>query len=201
MLKKLAHIGARMAIGAIVAAFAAQSSLHSASAASKAAAINDAERILGFQVTMPAKRLIDVRFTDAEGALVTLKDKRGTVVLINFWATWCPPCVHEMPSLERLQTELGGDGFEVLAINEDREARVIGPFYDHFGLTQLRGYHDPYGRLSRQLKVTGLPTTILIDHRGNEVGRVVGAAEWDSPASIALMRYYLAQPISAASAE
>ena len=201
MLKNIAHIGASLAIGAIVAAFAAQSSLDSVSAASKAAAINDAERVLGFEVTMPAKRLSDVRFTDAEGALVTLKDKRGTVVLINFWATWCPPCVREMPSLERLQTELGGDGFEVLAINEDREASVIGPFYDHFGLTKLAGYHDPYGRLSRQLKVNGLPTTILIDHRGNEVGRVVGGAEWDSPASIALMRYYLTQPISAASAE
>ena len=197
----MTRIGASLAIGAIVAAFAAQSSLHSASAASKAAAINDAERVLGFQVTTPAKRLHDVRFTDAEGALVTLKDKRGTVVLINFWATWCPPCVHEMPSLERLQTKLGNDGFEVLAINEDREDGVIGPFYDHFGLTELAGYHDPYGRLSRQLKVTGLPTTILIDHRGNEVGRVVGAAEWDSPASIALMRYYLTLPTSTASAE
>ncbi len=201
MLKNIAHIGARMAIGAIVAAFAAQSSLHSASAASKAEVINNAERLLGFQVTMPARRLNDVRFTDAEGALVTLKDKRGTVVLINFWATWCPPCVHEMPSLERLQSELGGDGFEVLAINEDREARVIGPFYDHFGLTELRGYHDPNGRLSRRLKITGLPTTILVDHRGNEVGRVVGRVEWDSPASIALIHYYLTLPTSTASAE
>jgi thiol-disulfide isomerase/thioredoxin len=201
MLKNTAHICASLVLGAIVAAFAAQSSLHSASAASRAEAINDAERVLGFQVTMPARRLIDVRFTDAEGALVTLEDKRGTVVLINFWATWCPPCVREMPSLERLQTELGGAGFEVLAISEDREAKVIGPFYEHFGLRQLGGYHDPYGRLSRQLKVTGLPTTILIDHRGFEVGRVVGAAEWDSRESVALIRYYLTLPTSTASAE
>jgi len=201
MLKNIAHIGASLAIGVIVAAFALQSSIHSASAGSKADAINDAERVLGFEVTMPAKRLTNVRFTDAEGAAVTLEDKRGTVVLMNFWATWCPPCVREMPSLERLQTRLGNDGFEVVAINEDREAAVIGPFYDHFGLRELRGYHDPSGRLSRKLKITGLPTTILIDHRGYEVGRVVGRVEWDSPASIALMRYYLTLPMSAASAE
>ena len=190
-----------MAVVAIVAAFAVQSSIPWASSDSMASVITDAETAMGFELTMPAKLLRDVRFTDGEGALVTLEDKRGTVVLINFWATWCPPCVREMPSLERLQTELGGDGFEVLAISEDREVKAIAPFYDHFGLRRLAAYHDPYGRLSRQLKVTGLPTSILIDHRGFEVGRVVGAAEWDSPEAIALMRHYLAQPTSTASTD
>lgn len=201
MLKKIVHIGASVAVVAIVAVFVAQSSVPWASSDQGAVAIADAQVALGFELTAPAKQLKEVRFTDAEGALVTLEDRRGTVVLINFWATWCPPCVREMPSLERLQAELGGDGFEVLAISEDREATAIAPFYKHFGLKELRGYHDPYGRLARQLKVTGFPTTILVDHRGFEVGRVMGAAEWDSPEAIALMRHYLDKPISAASAD
>ena len=201
MVKKFVHIGASVAVVAIVAAFAMQSSVPSASTDQGAGAIADARVALGFDLTTPAKRLKDVRFTDAEGALVTLEDRRGTVVLINFWATWCPPCVREMPSLERLQTELGGAGFEVLAISEDREATAIAPFYTHFGLKELRGYHDPYGRLARQLKVTGFPTTILVDHRGYEVGRVMGAAEWDSPEAIALMRHYLTKPTTSASAD
>ena len=201
MLTKIVHIGASAAVVAIVAAFAMQSSIPWASSDQGAAVIADAQVALGFELTIPAKRLKDVRFTDAEGALVTLEDKRGTVVLINFWATWCPPCVREMPSLEQLQAELGGDGFEVLAISEDREAAAIAPFYKHFGLNELGGYHDPYGRLARQLKVTGFPTTILVDHRGFEVGRVMGAAEWDSPESLALMRHYLAKPTTSASAE
>ena len=201
MLKKIVHIGASVTVVGIVAVFVAQSSVPWASSDQGAVAIADAQVALGFDLTEPAKQLKEVRFTDAEGALVTLEDRRGTVVLINFWATWCPPCVREMPSLERLQAELGGDGFEVLAISEDREATAIAPFYKHFGLKELRSYHDPYGRLARQLKVTGFPTTILVDHRGFEVGRVMGAAEWDSPEAIALMSHYLDKSISAASAD
>ncbi len=192
MLKKLAHIGASLAIGAIVAAFAAQSSLHSASAASKAAAINDAERVLGFQVTTPAKRLHDVRFTDAEGALVTLKDKRGTVVLINFWATWCPPCVHEMPSLERLQTKLGNDGFEVLAINEDREDGVIGPAMPNARMHPGKRQAEPlsttsrapsgHGKVIEKVSTRHSPCTRMFGRQASPSGPTLQSGIW-SPGS------------------
>ncbi len=170
---------------AIVAAFLAQSSIPSAWAAS-----HSAEEALGFERTEPPAALRDIRFTDPEGALVTLMDKRGTVVLMNFWATWCPPCVREMPSLDRLQAKFDKIVFEVVLISEDREAAMINPFYERLGLKNLAGYHDPYSRLSRELKILGLPTSLLIDSHGNEVGRVIGPAEWDSPAALELIRRY-----------
>ena len=181
----------------IVAAFAVQSSIPSALAGS-----DSAEAALGYQPTEPPAALRDVRFTDTEGALVTLKDKRGRVVLINFWATWCPPCIREMPSLDRLQASFDKSVFEVVLISEDRDLAVIEPFYERLGLKNLAGYHDPYMRLSRELQVPGLPTTILIDGNGNEVGRVLGSAEWDSPAALELIRRYIGSaPVEAAAAE
>lgn len=181
----------------IVAAIAAQSSIPSALAGS-----DSAEAALGYQPTEPPAALRDVRFTDTEGALVTLMDKRGRVVLINFWATWCPPCIREMPSLDRLQARFDKSVFEVVLISEDRDPAVIEPFYERLGLKNLAAYHDPRSRMSRQLAVGGLPTTILIDGNGNEVGRVVGPAEWDSPAALELIRRYIgAAPLEAAAAE
>ncbi len=144
----------------------------------------------------------DVRFNDAQGRAVTLADKRGRVVLMNFWATWCLPCVREMPSLDRLQAKFDKSVFEVVLISEDRDPAVIEPFFNRLGLTAMAAYHDPRSSLSRQLAVIGLPTTLLIDQGGLEVGRVVGPAEWDSPEALALIRRYtVGSPLKAAAAE
>ena len=140
--------------------------------------------------TEPPAALGDVRFTDAKGKAVTLADKRGRVVLMNFWATWCSPCVREMPSLDRLQAQFDKSVFEVVLISEDRDPAVIEPFLKRLGLANMAAYHDPRSRLSRQLAVRGLPTTLLIDRSGYEVGRVVGSAEWDSPEALELIRRY-----------
>jgi thiol-disulfide isomerase/thioredoxin len=176
-------------LSAIVAAFLAQSSVPSVIAAS-----DSAEAALGFQWTEPPAAHRDIRFTDTEGALVTLADKRGRVVLMNFWATWCLPCVREMPSLDRLQAMFDKSVFEVVLISEDRDPAVIEPFFERLGLNNMAGYHDPRSSLSRQLAIIGLPTTLLIDSHGNEIGRVVGAAEWDSPAALELIRRYTKDP-------
>lgn len=179
---------------AIVAAFLVQSSIPLTIAAA-----DSAEAVLGFQRNEPPKALGRVLFNDAEGNPVTLADKRGRVVLMNFWATWCPPCVREMPSLARLQEKFPTSEFEVVLISLDRDASVIAPFYERLGLTNFAAYHDPRSRLSRQLAVAGLPTTLLIDSNGNEIGRVVGPAEWDSPVAVALIRKYIVgSPVKAA---
>ncbi len=154
-------------------------------------AADSAEAALGFERTEPPVALRDVRFTDAQGKAITLADKRGRVVLMNFWATWCSPCVREMPSLGRLQAKFDKSVFEVVLISEDRDPAVIEPFFRRLGLTNMTAYHDPRFRLSRQLAVPGLPTTLLIDQRGFEVGRVIGSAEWDSPEALALIRSYI----------
>ncbi len=124
-----------------------------------------------------------------------LADFRGKVVLVNFWATWCGPCIREMPTLMRLQEKLGGEAFQLVALSEDRRGwAVIDPFLKRHGLTELHAFHDPGGKTAQKLKVHGMPTTILYDRQGNERGRLAGIAEWDSDEAVALMRYYMAHP-------
>ena len=134
-------------------------------------------------------------FAALDGAPVRLADFRGRVVLLNFWATWCAPCVREMPSLDRLQAALEDRGLAVLAVSIDRGgATVIRPFAKRLGLERLGLYHDDKGALFKALGVTGLPTTFLIDRRGQIVGAYPGPAEWDVPEARALIEHYLNRP-------
>jgi thiol-disulfide isomerase/thioredoxin len=132
----------------------------------------------------------DTGFT-VDGMPISLADFRGRVVLLNFWATWCVPCIAEMPSLDRLEAALGGTDFTVIAISEDRSPSAIPPFFSELGLTHLRPYHDPAGALSRAFALRGLPTTVLIDREGRVLGRFEGAAEWDSPEALAMIRHVI----------
>ncbi len=127
----------------------------------------------------------------ADGKPTSLANFRGRVVLLNFWATWCGPCIAEMPSLDRLEAALGGDSFIVVALSQDRSPAVIPPFFDQLGIRHLARYHDPGGALARAFAVNGLPTTVLIDREGRVVGRIIGPAEWDSAAAKALIRHFL----------
>jgi thiol-disulfide isomerase/thioredoxin len=128
-----------------------------------------------------------------DGRPMRLADFKGRVVLVNFWATWCGPCVAEMPSLDRLEARLGGEDFAVLTVSEDRSPAVIAPFFDQHRLRHLKRYHDPGGALSRGFGIRGLPTTILIDREGREAGRIEGPAEWDSPQAEALIRHFIGE--------
>ncbi len=122
----------------------------------------------------------------------TLADFRGRVVLVNFWATWCAPCLREMPSLQRLQTRLAGPGFTVLALAQDLKGwPVIEPFIRRLGLGSLPVFHDRQAAFGRALRVRGLPTSVLFDRAGNVLGRLEGIAEWDSPEAVALLTYYI----------
>lgn len=126
-----------------------------------------------------------------DGADVTLASYDGQVVLVNFWATWCAPCVAEMPSLDRLQAELGDEGLRVMPISIDRGGLTeVAPFYRQARLDNLGIYLDPLGASPRGFDARGVPTTVLIDRDGRWVGTYAGAAEWDSPEAIALIRHY-----------
>lgn len=126
--------------------------------------------------------LPDVAFEGLDGAKKTLGDLKGKVVLLNIWATWCVPCREEMPQLNALEAELGGDGFEVVAINIDKggteKAKV---FLEEAGAKDLAFYADPTGKLFAKLKAVGMPTTLLLNSQGQEMGRLVGPADWASP--------------------
>jgi thiol-disulfide isomerase/thioredoxin len=131
----------------------------------------------------------DAAFTDEKDQERTLASFRGTALVVNFWATWCAPCVKEMPALDALAKQLGQDGIAVLALSADREgAPVVRKFYEKNEITSLEIAIDRMSRVARALGINGLPTTVLFDAAGREVGRVVGVAEWDAPATVGFLR-------------
>ena len=134
----------------------------------------------------------DLSVTDALGNSVSLADFDGRLLLVNFWATWCAPCVHEMPSLDRLQAARSDQAFSVVAISLDRSGlAAVEPFYERLGLDNLAIYLDPQGRMARDYGVRAFPTTVLIDGHGRELGRLAGPAEWDAADALILIDYYL----------
>lgn len=137
----------------------------------------------------------DTPFThlrEGEEQAVTLADYKGDVLLVNFWATWCAPCVEEMPALDALEAELAGEDFSVLVVSNDRRgAEQVLPFYEEHGLEHLGIWLDPRGEFMRAMESRGLPTSFVIDREGQVVGLVEGAAPWDSAEAIELLRWYL----------
>jgi peroxiredoxin len=141
-----------------------------------------------FQPAEDPTPLPDVSFVDGDGTVRTLADFKGNGVVLNFWATWCVPCVAEMPALDRLRAHLAGRGIEVLALSSDRGgAAVVRAFFAKHGIEHLPVTLDQGLSAARALGVQGLPTTVLIDGTGRDRGRLVGAAEWDSQDAIALV--------------
>jgi thiol-disulfide isomerase/thioredoxin len=131
----------------------------------------------------------------ADGKETTLGDYRGRIVVANFWATWCAPCIKEMPSLERLRAKLGDDRIAVVAVSEDLKGwPVIAPFLEDHGLKALPVLWDPEGATARGLGVTALPTTVILGRDGRTEGMLVGAAEWDSEDAMRLVRTYAERP-------
>ena len=120
-------------------------------------------------------------FKDGADADKTLADFKGKALVVNFWATWCAPCVKEMPTLDALQAQMGGDTFQVLTISQDRDgAKVAQPFMEKNGWKNLALYTEAQARFQRDASIRGLPTTIIIDKAGKEVGRVEGEVNWTS---------------------
>ncbi|HXQ53644.1 MAG TPA: TlpA disulfide reductase family protein [Stellaceae bacterium] len=132
-------------------------------------------------------------FTAQSGETVTLADLRGRVVLINLWATWCAPCIAEMPSLAKLQARLGG--LAILAVSEDRRgAELVDPFIAKLAIPGLAIYLDPKSEVGHAFGVEGLPTSILIDREGRVAGSLQGAADWDAGAMVELISSYIGAP-------
>lgn len=147
----------------------------------------------GFLVWETPRELPELSFEDGEGTPLTLADFEGRVVLLNLWATWCVPCREEMPTLDALQAELGSDRFEVVALSIDHAGiGVVRDFYEQLGVENLREYTDPSTRAAGILGASGLPATLLLDSRGREIGRLIGATEWDSRAMVEFIKQAIA---------
>jgi len=134
----------------------------------------------------------DTVFRTEAGEDITLESFRGKVVMVNIWATWCAPCVKEMPSLNRLEAELGSDQFEVVAITLDRNVEDARAFYDEHELGHLKLYQERTLAIGGALGARGVPITVLYGVAGNELARVANGAEWDSPEALALVREVIA---------
>lgn len=147
----------------------------------------------GFALLPRPHPLPDISFADGEGRERTLADFRGKVVLLNVWATWCGPCRDEMPTLDRLQGELGGDAFEVIALSIDANgAQSVRGFYSRNDIARLPLFIDQSGEAANRLGVGAIPSTLLIDRDGRELGRRLGEAEWDSPEMVEFLRSVIA---------
>jgi thiol-disulfide isomerase/thioredoxin len=132
-------------------------------------------------------------FHDADGNPLTLDHWRGRTVLVNLWATWCVPCRKEMPALDALEQRLGGSGFEVVAINIDtRDPDKPKAFLKEVGVEKLAYYSDPDAKTFQDLKAVGrafgMPTTLLVDPKGCEIGTIAGPAEWASDDAVKLVQ-------------
>jgi len=135
------------------------------------------------------KPVTAIQFEDAEGRPRKLTDFRGKIVLLNIWATWCVPCRKEMPALDRLQATIGDGEFKIVPLSIDRGGMdVVRKFYAEVGLQKLGMYRDTSGSAARELGAVGIPTTLLIDRDGQEIGRLIGPAEWDSSEMVEFIR-------------
>lgn len=176
--------GMQLAIGAAVAIAATALGVHVAS-------LPPGKTVGGlpFSHKTSPKPLPALTFQNATGQPRSLADYRGKLVVLNIWATWCAPCREEMPALDRLQAQLGGKNFEVLALSIDQTGTDrVRTFFTETGIKTLSINIDPTARAGFTLGAIGIPTTLLIDSSGQEVGRHTGIAKWDSPEIVASLR-------------
>lgn len=139
--------------------------------------------------TVDGAAVPEFRFSSADGTVRTLADYAGQGVVLNLWATWCVPCVAEMPALDALARLVAGDGVAVLALSSDRGgAPPVERFYRDKKIQTLPVLLDPRGDAARALGARGIPTTLLIDRAGKERGRLEGAADWASAEFVQAIR-------------
>ena len=147
---------------------------------------------LGVLRPMGMTEAADFELPDLEGKRVRLSTFRGMPVFLNFWATWCHWCRKEMPSMEKLYKAFEDKGLVMLAVSSDAEgAKVVGPFMEKYRLS-FPALLDPDGKVTRLYQVRGIPMTVLIDRKGQVIGRAVGARDWASPEARRLIELLLA---------
>jgi thiol-disulfide isomerase/thioredoxin len=132
---------------------------------------------------------------NAVGKTLSLKDFKGKIILLNFWATWCQPCIRELPSMERLQAKFNGDDFSIVAISLDRGgASVAARLLKRLKLKKLKLYIDKKNKSAQILGVKFMPTTFIFDRKSRKLGMLQGGVEWDNKNATALIQYFIDNP-------
>ncbi len=133
-------------------------------------------------------------FPGLDGKMVSLTDYKGKVVFLNIWATWCPPCREEMPSMEKLYQQLKGEDFEILAVSVDTSgAEAVGPFMKEYGLS-FPALLDPGGTIQNLYGTTGLPESFILGKEGLIEKIVIGPTDWSTPEVVLFFRNLLQRP-------
>ena len=136
--------------------------------------------------------LDNISLTDIQDNDASLTQYRGKIVLVNVWATWCGPCVMEMPGLDSLQASMGSNDFAVVPVSIDRGgAHQAAPFLKRMGVQNMAPLFDHSNSIGRMLGAARIPVTLVIGRDGNEIGRLVGAADWNSDEAKALLKYFI----------
>lgn len=146
-----------------------------------------------FRFADAAKPLPEVTWRGEDGATHSSAEWRGSFILLNVWASWCAPCREEMPSLQRLSNSVRGEGPKVVLLSIDKSPAAAQDFLEQIGVKDLTSLRDPDLAISKQLDVRGAPTTLLIDPNGRELGRIEGAARWDSVEALLLLKAVVAK--------
>lgn len=167
-------------------------------AALKAARSGDMEKLI---IHDEARPRLETQFETGSGAARHIEDFAGKVMVVNFWATWCPPCREEMPSIDRLRGEMASDGFDVIAISMDRASTskikdffsaIPQPDGDAYRVEHLDVYREPSLRIGTEGGILGMPITLILDREGREIARLQGGAKWDAPEAKEMLKAIIA---------
>lgn len=138
----------------------------------------------------------DFTFPGLDGKMVSLSDYKGKVVLVNIWATWCPPCVDEMPSMEKLYRNFKGENFEILAVSIDESgSEAVAPFMEKTRLT-FPALIDSKGAIKPVYRITGIPESFIIDKQGILIKKIVGPLDWAAPKVFRFFSSLIQKPTS-----
>lgn len=152
----------------------------------------DAPQLDKFVTHAQPKKLPKMALQTADGAPASLSDVDGTLLLVNFWATWCAPCRKEMPQLDALAARYQAQGVKIITLSVDRGGAAKGEkFLNELGVSHVVRLYDPSYKSARSAALIGLPTTLLLNARGDEIGRLAGEADWDTPPVHKMLDYYL----------
>ena len=186
---QIARRGLLAAAGTLLAGVLAGKYLFApgAAASNQAAGSPSLQPVTALQAHPPVA-LPALRFAGADGAMRALAERPGRGAVLNFWATWCVPCVSEMPALDALSRRLADAGIDVLAVSLDHSgAAAVQPFYAGHGIRSLPVLLDPHSESMAALRIEGIPTTLVIDRKGSEVARIEGPVAWDAPGAAAVI--------------
>ena len=149
------------------------------------------EELEDFELNKEKQNISDLKFKDDEGKEISFSDFQDKILLVNFWATWCAPCIKEMPSLDRLKKKINKN-FDVIAVSVDRDGvKKVKDFFNENKITNLEEYFDTKNSLAKEMNLIGLPTSFFINKKGDLIGYFQGDMEWDNDTVVEFINYLI----------